>query len=163
MFENIKITDIVSAGSALIAAITSVVMAVLAYRTYLKEPQETADVDEDKGQGSDSQIIDRLLIFKTSKQKTKLVIEAGELVCYLDDTREGRGGLQWRLSSEQARGIFAGKGVHANPNYRPRTGLVTIGPKRNWLYSKSLFPDHRILEEAVLSMLATVSESQPPA
>ncbi|KAF7766379.1 hypothetical protein PUND_a2196 [Pseudoalteromonas undina] len=44
-----------------------------------------------------------------------------------------------------------------NPGYKARTGTFTIGPRRNWLYTKSLFPEPDYLETVVKKLLENAS------
>ena len=154
MFDGIKITDIVSAGSAAIAAGTGLVMAWLAYKEFLKAPeQEYLEQTNGYPQEEDSSELTKITIFKTSKQATVLSIVDEQLQCEIVDTRPGRGGVQWKFPREVCKKILDENAVHANPSYKHQTGRVTIGPKKNWLYSKSLYWDPTVLENDIISLL----------
>ena len=153
MFEGIKITDIVSSVSAAIAAVTGVVMAWLAYKGFLKAPEQEEVEDERSSEENVHSPAKNLTVFKTSKQTTILRIVEDQLECEIIDTREGKGGVQWVLPQDVCQRIVSQKLVRANPNYKARTGLVTIGPKKNWLYSKALYWDPEVLENDIYSLL----------
>jgi hypothetical protein len=89
-----------------------------------------------------------LLIFSTSKQHTWLVPFADKLACILDgaSTREKGSLIQWVHPKSKARPIVA-------VPYKPRTGLVSIGPRKNWLYSVRLYPTTSDIESAVEKLL----------
>lgn len=153
MFEGIKITDMISSASAFVAALTGVVMAFLAYRAYLKEPEQEDKVDSDLQLETGVLAPQELTIFQTSKQTTILRVTKNTLECEIKDDRPNKGGKQWHLSQEVCQNILKKRLVSANPNYKPRTGLLTIGPKPNWLYSKILFSNHTILEQDIYALL----------
>lgn len=154
MFDDLKITDIISAVSAAVAAATGLVMAWLAYKEFLKAPeQEEAEQANGTPQEAPSSEQKEITIFKTSKQTTILRLVDEQLQCEIVDTRPGKGGVQWMFSRELCKKILNENAVHANPNYKHRTGLVTIGPKKNWLYSKALYWDPAILENEINSLL----------
>ena len=154
MFDNIKITDIIAAFSGAITAITSVIMAVLAYRQFIKSPEQE-DVAEGSptAECSSAPSINTITIFKTSKQTTILSVVNRSLQCEIVDKRPGRGGIQWTFQQDLCKKILDQKLVRANPNFKPRTGLITIGPKTNWLYSKALYWDHTVLENDIYALL----------
>ena len=157
MIEEIKITDLISAGSTFVAAVTGVVMAWLAYKTYLKEPEQEDKLDSDKPQDTSALLRRELTIFQTSKQTTVLRVANNTLECEIKDIRPEKGGVQWHLSSDVCEKILKQRLVRANPNYKPRTGLVNIGPKTDWLYSKNLFSEHAILEQDIYALLEDVA------
>ncbi|MEM1294899.1 MAG: hypothetical protein AAGH89_06005 [Verrucomicrobiota bacterium] len=154
MFDEIKITDVIEAASAAIAATTGVIMAILAYKEYLKAPvQEEAMQETLESEAAPQAAPSEITIFKTSKQTTKLRAVDNHLVCEIVDTRPGKGGIQWKFHKDLCRKIIDQKQVSANPNYKPRTGLITIGPRSNWLYSKALYWDHTVLENDIYALL----------
>lgn len=98
---------------------------------------------------------DRLLtIFRTSKQETVLQVKGGGVACYIHDIRPGRGGEQWSLNRTQVERILtdAEHSITTKP-YKPRTGLLTIGPRKNWLYSISLFQGPEDIKAQVRRLL----------
>lgn len=93
-----------------------------------------------------------ILIFSTSKQQTWLIVTAARLYCVLDDIRRPQPDLQWVLQRDEL--VSGGKltaRVHTKDK-SDRTGLLDVGPRQNWLYSKALFLE-RPLEERLTSSL----------
>lgn len=75
-----------------------------------------------------------LLIFQTSKQQTWLVSTKKRLYCILDDNRETEPHINWSISNDLKFEI----NVRDYPEEKS-IGLIEIGEKKNWLYSKKLF------------------------
>lgn len=144
------ITQIITAG-------TAVVMAVLAYRAYLMTPEQEAEEDKEVTELIIEDKLSEILIFSTSKQKTKLKATNQGLECHLEDTREGKGGQQWTLSKHEVENILK-QGVYSvNPGYKARVGTVNIGSRRGWLYSKSLFPEPDYLKGEIRQLLESIN------
>ena len=145
------ITQIVIAGTAL-------VMAYLGYQTYLKAPEQVSEPEPDAGldEAADEKLTE-ILVFKTSKQQTWLSVTGQGLACRIDDTREGRGGPQWVLSGAETKAILESGAFRVNPGYKVRTGIFTLGARKNWLYSKALFPEPDYLQSVLKSLLENVS------
>lgn len=137
----------------IVTAFTAVVMAVLAYRTYLRAPEQEETEPENASDNQAEDILREVLVFRTSKQKTWLAVTEQGLACRIDDTRPGKGGHQWTLSKAGAKAILDSGAYHVNPGYKARTGTFTIGPRRNWLYTKSLFPEPDYLDTVVKKLL----------
>lgn len=144
------ITQIVTAG-------TAVVMAFLAYRTYLKTPEQEPEAEKPSIEKTTDDKLTELLVFRTSKQKTRLKATSQGLECHLDDVRAGKGGHQWTLSREEAARILSTGSFSVNPGYKATVGTFNIGPRRNWLYSKNLFPEPDYLHGAIKQLLKSVS------
>ncbi|SDB53687.1 hypothetical protein SAMN02927930_02110 [Pseudidiomarina indica] len=141
----------------IITAVTAVVMAVLAYRTYLIAPEQEEAEPENASDNQAEGSLREILVFRTSKQKTWLAVKEQGLSCRIDDTRAGKGGPQWVLSKTEAKAILESGAYHVNPGYKVRTGTFTIGPRRNWLYTKSLFPEPDYLETILKKLLENAS------
>ncbi len=97
---------------------------------------------------ANEKVIDHLLIFRTRKQHTWLITTNLYIYCILDDekTRAKDRLVQWRLRLEEAfpvRAKLTSRGNH----------VVNIGPKRNWLYSASMFPMKSGLEGRISEMI----------
>lgn len=94
------------------------------------------------------------LIFETSRQRTWLVPTDLRLICVLDDegTRLNRRLIQWHIP------LGAAQPVTTDP-YKANSGLLHIGKKRNWIYSKSLHPSSMQLEREVRDMIASARAS----
>lgn len=141
----------------IITTVTAVAMAVLAYRTYLRSPeQEEAEPENATDTQADVQL-EEVLVFRTSTQKTWLSVKPQGLRCRIDDFRVGKGGEQWTLSKPEAKAILESKAYHVNPGYKARTGTFTIGPRQNWLYTKALFPEPDYLEAVLKKLLENAS------
>ena len=147
-----SITDWISAGSSVIATLVAIVMAVLAYLQFLRAPRQEVETHESNDVIADTRLT-QLLVFKTSKQKTHLRIVDGMIKCFLDDTRPNKGGHQWTLSRSQIKTILEKKDYHVNPGFKSRSGVFSLGPKKNWLYSKSIFPEPEYLYGALTELL----------
>ncbi len=141
----------------IVTAVTAVVMAVLAYRTYLRAPEQEEAEPENASDNEAEDSLREILVFRTSKQKTWLAVTDQGLSCRIDDARPGKGGPQWVLSKTEAKAILDSEAYHVNPGYKARTGTFTIGPRRNWLYTKSLFPEPDYLETVVKKLLENAS------
>lgn len=145
------ITQIITAG-------TAVVMAYFAYQTYLKAPEQEAESEPEFANDEGAQDkLDAVLVFKTSKQKTWLTVSPQGLECRIDDTRDGRGGHQWTLSKTKAQEILLSNSYKVNAGYKVSTGTFTLGPRRNWLYTKSLFPEAEYLHGVLKQLLENAS------
>jgi hypothetical protein len=87
-----------------------------------------------------------LLIFQTSRQQTWLVATNRRLYCILDDLNKGFTQVQWtipknELVDERGRIIVP----MATGHKTDKTGLLDIGKRHNWLFSKRLFVDKDLL------------------
>lgn len=158
MFCNMTFVEWVQVITQIGMAITAVAMAFLAYQTYLKAPEQEAEPEpEPASDEAAEEELYEVLVFKTSKQKTWLRVTEQGLACRIDDTREGKGGPQWVLPKEEARAILDSRAFHVNPGYKIKTGTFTLGPRRNWLYTKSLFPEPDYLESVIKKLLENAS------
>lgn len=126
-----------------------------AYKQYLQPPVQENDPSEAIDVAA-SPISSELLVFKTSKQKTFLKIGSNGLECRLEDTRPGKGGPQWSLNKQEVDRILEFKDFSVVPGYKARTGLFTLGARKNWLYSKKLFPEPEFLRGALKDLMEQV-------
>ena len=152
-----SITDWISALSAGAGTAIAGVTAWLAYRQYLRAPVQEDD-PEDASDAKAEPSVTEVIVFKTSKQTTRLKADKGEIQCHLDDTREGRGGPQWTLSRAELTTIIKEDLIVVRPGYKARTGVFDIGRKKNWLYSKKLFPEPAFLHGALTELVRTAIE-----
>lgn len=78
------------------------------------------------------------------------------MFCVLDDARTRAKGcpIQWARPLREMHRVEA-------RDYRPGVGLLNIGLKKNWLYSKRLHPVASRLEEEVRGMVARAEPNQP--
>lgn len=161
MFNSMSFTDWVQVVTQIIMAVTAVVMAILGYKTYLRPLEQSSENEpEDATNDEAEDKLENILVFKTSKQKTWLSITDQGLHCRIDDIRDGKGGPQWTLTKIQAAEILKTNTYRVNPGYRVRTGMFTLGPRRNWLYSKDLFPEPDYLHGVLKHLLSSVSNGQ---
>jgi hypothetical protein len=88
-----------------------------------------------------------LLIFQTPKQQTRLVAKGARLYCALDDLRRSFRPVRWSLAAKELMrdGNFAITISARDSN--ERTGLLNIGDRRNWLFTKKLFKSRSIEDE----------------
>jgi len=83
-----------------------------------------------------------LVFFNTKKQQSRLTV--GDDGCFIE--------LENKADSSVKRYRVHGKDVNVRASdkpYKDRIGLVDIGDRRNWLYSKKLFLDDSDLQEQV--------------
>jgi len=98
-----------------------------------------------------------LLIFQTSEQQTWLVATNRRLYCVLDDLPKSFTRVQWSTPAEK----LVENGAVTVPistdewerGRAHKIGLVNIGEKRHWLYSKKLFTIDTI-EEKIENLIA---------
>ena len=100
-----------------------------------------------------------LLVFKTKNQQTLLRTTSNGLECYLEDIRTNRREHKWTVSSAQAASILRSGEVSIQENYTKNSGLFTIGPRKNWMYSKRLFPQPTSLRDALKKQLQAVTNA----
>ncbi|MDG1891694.1 MAG: hypothetical protein P8L18_10320 [Verrucomicrobiota bacterium] len=152
-----SITDWVQVITQIITAVTAVVMATLAYKTYLQPPEQISeDEPMDASDQNTKGILNKVMVFKTSKQETWLEVLPTGLHCYINDTRENKGGPQWTIPKAEIGNILAFNQYAVNPSAKVKTGTFDIGQKKNWFYTKAYFPEpeylhgvlHHLLENA---------------
>ena len=146
----------VSVFTNIITASTAVIMALLAYQTYLRKPEQEPEPEDEVAPNETESILKQITVFKTSKQETLLKITEQGLECYLDDSRPNKGGHQWTIGKTEVKTILESSNFEINPGYKVSTGTFTIGRRRNWLYSKNLFPDPEYLKSIIKDMLKRV-------
>lgn len=122
------------------------------YKNFLatpnQEPQVTEVADAAESISTGEPAHQETIVFKTNKQETKLRATARGLECELRDERPGKiSGTQWVLSRDKLRQIQDGKDFRVVPGLRLKSGVFSVGPRHNWLYSKELFPDPIALEK----------------
>jgi hypothetical protein len=135
-------------------------VAYLGYKEFLRTPQqEEAGSDTATADDTDAEALPLAEVFRTSNQTTTLRVTARGLECHLDDERSGRGGHQWTIAPAEARRILQSGAYSVNPSYRARTGRFNIGSRRNWLYSKALFPEPDYLHGTLKELLSAAAAS----
>ncbi|UII81069.1 hypothetical protein [Flagellimonas sp. CMM7] len=147
--------ELINTIAQVVMALTAVIMAYLAYMTYLKSPDQEDEPDDASltpELENDSKLLSQV-VFVTSKQETTLKVTNQGLECHLKDTRPDRGGLQWIIRPNEASIILQNSNFYVNPGFRSRTGRFNIGIRRNWLYSKNLFPEPDYLKSVIKELL----------
>jgi hypothetical protein len=93
-----------------------------------------------------------LRLFETTSQQTWLIATSRNLYCIVDDRRRPRAQLRWAMPLSEAR---AGPiRIHdAARQYRDQAGLLDIGRRRDWIYTKRLFRDKDVIS-AVRELIA---------
>jgi hypothetical protein len=135
-----SITDWIFAVSSIIATIIAGVAAYYAYKQYLQPPVQEADPTKALDNEAETELTS-VPVFETAKQLTTLKITSPGHECHLKDDDPKKGGLKWILSKDQIAKILANNTYAVNPRLEVRSGTFSVVPRRNWLYSKSLFPE----------------------
>ena len=88
-------------------------------------------------------------IFRTRKQRTWFAVTNGHLFCVLDDEKTAAGGrrIQWIMPLGEA------DPVKVRERKGKSTGLVDVGRRHNWLYSKRLHPSPTYLKTNIEDMI----------
>ena len=120
-------------------------------------PKQEAEEDKEVTELFIEDKLSEILIFSTSKQKTKLKATSQGLEYHLEDKREGKGGRQRTLSKHEVETILTQGAYSINPGYKARVGTVNIGLRRGWLYSKSLFPEPDYLKGEIRHLLESIN------
>lgn len=88
-----------------------------------------------------------LKIFQTSKQRTWLVSTNRGLYCILDDNRKDKPRVRWSYPKSS---ILRDDKIYIEINEKnnsEKSGFLSIGKRKNWLYSKKLFKGSDIKKE----------------
>jgi hypothetical protein len=98
--------------------------------------------------GKDEKVVSHLLLFQTEIQHTWLIATPKNLFCILDDenTQSTEKLIQWKLALNDTNPISA-------QAHKRTIGLVSIGGRRNWLYSRRLHPRESELVSEISSMI----------
>lgn len=151
MTDN-TLTDWISSLSTFGAMVIAGVTAYLAYKQYLEPPSQEADPDSATDEAaSDYRVC--LVVFDTAKQKTQLKIKDKCLECWLLDKRIDKSKLQWTLANSEIERVLAEDDFVVIAGYKVRSGLFSLGRRRNWLYSKKLFPEPAYLHGELHELL----------
>ncbi len=107
-------------------------------------------IDESARTASDEFVVGGLCLFRTKKQRTWIAVTPLHLFCVLDGekTRRGNRLIQWKILLDEATPVYARERMSAK-----LTGLIDIGPKQNWLYSRRLHPDPSDLENQIRELI----------
>src|SRR5262249_25655785 len=132
MLHSLGLSDwatLVDIVTKLTTATTAVVTAILAYRTFLRTPEQASSPDEPTTTDAEGELTEAI-VFKTSKQQTTLKVTKRGLECHLQDTRPGRGGHKWTLAKSELKTILETGAFIVNPGYNANAGTFSIGPRR---------------------------------
>jgi len=130
----------------------------IAYQTLVRTSVQEPEVEEGKAEAIAIEVPSKLKVFETKNQTTVLKSTEKGLECHLEDRRSGkRSGHQWTLTKDQIGSILSSNDIRVYPGYKIGSGVFSIGPRRNWLYSKKLFPSPELLEFELKRLLENVS------
>jgi hypothetical protein len=103
-------------------------------------------IDESDDTTPNEFVVGGLCLVRTKIQRTWIAVTPLQVFCVLDGekTRKGNRIIQWRIPLDQGTPVRARERASAR-----LTGLINIGPKQNWLYSRRLHPDARALEKQI--------------
>ena len=154
--------DLTQAISQIITIVISCLGVWIAYKTFLKTPEQQPTFNTPSRTLStkssipsiDFEVSTELLVFQTKNQSTKLISTVNGLECHLFDLRQGKeSGLQWQLSTDEIKEVLEKKDYFVNPGFRIKSGDFSIGPRKKWLYSKTLFPNPEKLRRRLETIL----------
>ncbi|MEW8557990.1 MAG: hypothetical protein AB2588_08380 [Candidatus Thiodiazotropha sp.] len=150
-------TDVVNVIYQIATTIIAGFGAWVAYQTLIRTPVQESEPESAEISELDVNAPSEVRVFKTSKQSTWLKVTEKGLECHLKDNRTGKGGHQWTLSREQSKKILSVRDYRIYPGYKLYSGVFSIGPRKNWLYSKKLFPEPSLLELELERLLRNAS------
>ena len=156
-FSRESFVDAVQVTTQMLVAGTAVVTAWLAWRTYFRQPEQSQEEEPESAQASSGGRLRQLVVFKTPHQTTTLRVVDNGLECHLDDVREGKGGHQWTLTRAQGAEFLRLEQFKVTPGSKVAVGTFSIGPRRDWLYSKRLFPNPDYLHGSLKELLQNAS------
>jgi hypothetical protein len=96
-------------------------------------------------------------VFETSEQTGWLEVTEKGLEYHLDDRRPGGRSRRWQLTRAEASEILSERNYQVDSKYTERSGLFSIGPRKNWLYSQRLYPKPDLLEVEIKRLLEEAS------
>lgn len=86
--------DTVQVITQIVTAVTAVVMAFFAYRTYLSAPDQESETDPESATDvAAAEELTEILVFKTANQKTFLALTNQGIECRIEDVRPAKEGL----------------------------------------------------------------------
>lgn len=152
------IVEIVQVVTGILTTLIAAIGVCVAYKTLLRTPVQEPEPDKAQAKEHEATVPSEVKVFETSKQTTLLRVTENGLECYLDDRRRGkRSGHQWTLTKSQTKEVLSNHDYEVYPGYRLHSGLFSIGPRRNWLYSKKLYPEPDLLKFDIRRLLETAS------
>lgn len=155
-----ELLDVAVQAATLITTFIAGFGAWIAYLTLLRTPDQQAEPRRVDMLGEDASKCIEAVVFITSNQKTTLIVTSDGLECYLEDSRPNKNsGKMWVLSKEQAREILTNRDFRVYPGYKINSGTFSIGPRRNWLYSKKIYPEPISLEQKIEKLLLSATNA----
>jgi hypothetical protein len=154
------VVDAVQVTTQIMGTLIAVIMAYLAWRTYLRTPRQESEPATPEDTKVEVGPLKTLVVFDTSKQQTTLRATSQGLEYHLENKKQRQTRHQWTIPRDQCRAILDGKKYRVTPGYRATTGLFAVGNRTNWLYSKHLFPEAQYLEDSLREILDTASSQQ---
>lgn len=115
---------------------------LLGRRDFYTQNDIICHVRKSKNYNSSKENLDQakvLKIFHTSKQKTWLILTNERMYCILDDNREEMPHVRWSIPKSD---IIDGNKISIDIKIRDcseKSGIVDIGSKVGWKFSKKLF------------------------
>lgn len=161
-----ELTEWISAGSSVAATLITGATAWFGYRTYLAGPVEELVPEETEpniDEGVPSAHNSRVDVFDTGKQTTTLYVTENGLACdliYKDGREKGNRNPKWRFDPKECQNFLSGEDFLVDSGYKVKTGRFSIGPRRNWLYSKELFGDERLFSMAIKNLLTEAAAKE---
>jgi len=103
---------------------------------------------------------DNLVVFQTRNQTTELKATDTGLELFVHDNRPNkRSGRQWLLDGDKIKDILEKDDYSATDESKFNScGVFSIGPRKNWLYSKNLYKNK---EDLVNDIQRLLKRSQP--
>ncbi|TVT45117.1 MAG: hypothetical protein FHP94_19335 [Denitromonas halophila] len=156
--------EIASRFGEVIAVSVTAFSSWVAYKQIKKQPEQkespdSARIERPTEPKEPEHHTKQLVVFSTENQKTTLIATTRALECHLFDSRPSKhSGVQWRISSEDAKKIAKTEDYDVHTGYKPKSGTFRIGNKANWLYSKSIFPEPDDLRQKLVVLLNSFAE-----
>lgn len=93
---------------------------------------------------------ERLVVFRSERQRTELLATEDGLVFYLSDIQPNeKAGSTYLLTFEDLRNVLKHDRIYIKKTNDPHKGLFTMGPRFEWLYSKLDYPESLKLKDAL--------------
>jgi TIR domain len=97
-------------------------------------------------------------VLETSDQTAWLSVTENGLEYELAEMQFGEGVMRrWTLSRAETREVLSKHDYRVDPEYTERSGLFDVGPRRNWVYSKRLYPEPSLLTLEIQRLLEKAS------
>ncbi len=149
-------------GEVIAVAVTGF-SAWVGYKQLQKRPEQKSTTEHiplhHNLNSNETKCLSSLIVFESDNQRTTLKANEDSLECHLFDARPNKeSSIQWRISATEVCKIFQTKDFDVNPGYKIKTGTFRIGKRRNWLYSKLLFPEANLLKRKLSTLLGSFDD-----